>query len=228
MTDTRPVTSKARGVCRYYNTSTGCRAGNSCKFLHGEEKLTPFDKSKICKFYAAGFCKRGATCWFVHAQPDAAPTQDPDTGVASEDDVCCICIEKPTTYGLMGGCSHIFCIGCIMEWRNPRGKSDDVVASGVTKKCPLCRASSQFVTPSSHFYPEGHPHKAIAIEKYRQSTSRVPCKYFQRSPPNKRYCPFGKDCFYQHLNDDGTPYVFNEGVDSLIRASPHILRRPID
>jgi len=51
----RPVTSKSRGICRYYNTQRGCFAGNKCKFLHGEhEKLTPFDKNKTCRYFAAG------------------------------------------------------------------------------------------------------------------------------------------------------------------------------
>lgn len=51
----RPSTSKARGVCTYYKTSRGCWAKDNCKFLHGEEeKLTPYDKSKTCRFYANG------------------------------------------------------------------------------------------------------------------------------------------------------------------------------
>jgi uncharacterized protein YfeS len=41
-------------------------------------------------------------------------------------------------------------------------------------------------------------------------------RYFSTSSPDKRFCPYGKDCFYQHLNDDGTPYVFQEGVDLMM------------
>jgi hypothetical protein len=33
-----------------------------------------------------------------------------------------------------------------------------------------------------------------------------------------RFCPFGKDCFYQHLNDDGTEYVFVKGVDECMKV----------
>lgn len=36
------------------------------------------------------------------------------------------------------------------------------------------------------------------------------CRHFQNSPHNRRHCPFGRNCFYQHLNADGTPYVFPE------------------
>jgi hypothetical protein len=51
----RPVTSKSRGICRYYSTSRGCFARDNCRFLHGaDEKLTPFDKAKVCKYYAKG------------------------------------------------------------------------------------------------------------------------------------------------------------------------------
>lgn len=48
-------------------------------------------------------------------------------------------------------------------------------------------------------------------------------RYFQRSSPDHRYCPFGKDCFYQHQNADGTPYVFKYGVDHYMRVCPFLL-----
>ncbi|KAI0091689.1 hypothetical protein BDY19DRAFT_885434 [Irpex rosettiformis] len=224
MPHTRPVTSRPRGVCRFYNSSTGCLAGRTCKFLHGDDKLTPFDKAKTCKFFVAGFCKRGADCWFVHEQPQSSsPPQEQNlTDDQPDDELCCICLEKPLTFGLLSGCSHMFCVGCIREWRDPSGKSEEVVSSGVTKKCPLCRASSQFVTPSSHFYPQDHSQKAVIIEQYKASMSRVPCKYFEIS--NKRYCPFGKDCFYQHLKSDGTPHVSRHGVTKSIQVSTPLVQ----
>lgn len=42
---------------------------------------------------------------------------------------------------------------------------------------------------------------------------RIYCRHFQNSPPNRRHCPFGKDCFYQHLNPDGTIYIFPENTN---------------
>lgn len=205
----RPVTSKSRGICRYYNTSRGCYAGNSCKFLHGEaEKYTPFDKNKTCRYYAAGFCRRGENCWYLHTRTGDAPKSEDD-----EYDVCCICYEKPVTYGLLEGCSHQYCVKCIREWRDLTGKSEEVASSGVVKKCPLCRAPSRFVTPSSHFYPNGHPGKKEVIERYKATMARISCRHFQKSPPGNRFCPFGKECFYQHLNEDGTPYTFEFGAD---------------
>lgn len=46
-------------------------------------------------------------------------------------------------------------------------------------------------------------------------------------------CPFGKDCFYQHRNADGTPHVLTDGVVASMkvrfqstipeRLSPNIL-----
>lgn len=89
------------------NTSRGCFAGNNCKFLHGEsEKLTPFDRNKTCKFYAAGYCRRGDQCWFQHVIPSTSNGR-PEEVVAlpaneEEDHLCCICYEKPITYGLLG------------------------------------------------------------------------------------------------------------------------------
>lgn len=108
----RPVTSKSRGICRYCTTPRGCFAGDNCKFLHGEaEKLTPYDQSKMCRYYAAGYCKRGAKCWFRHVKPEvsvASPssTQVEPTSVQEaqddEDEMCSICYEKPMEFGLLG------------------------------------------------------------------------------------------------------------------------------
>ncbi|KAH9915230.1 uncharacterized protein B0H18DRAFT_1042257 [Fomitopsis serialis] len=207
MNGERPVTSKARGTS---NSPRGCYAGNKCKFLHGEaEKLTPYDKNKTCRYYANGYCRRGADCWFKHADPGptnaAVSTSAPPPAEDVEEPFCCICYEKPVTYGLLAGCSHIFCVGCIREWRASNG------------------TSSKFVTPSSQFFPEGHPRKAAIIEEYKSSMARVPCKYFQQSPVEDRFCPFGKDCFFQHCNADGSPYVFALGVEHNMRVSHSVL-----
>ena len=114
MSTERPVTSKARGICRYYSTPGGCLAGDKCKFLHGEEeKLTPYDKGKTCRYFAAGYCKRGADCWFRHVRPAAsAPSTDTSSSAEvtspvateneEEDIICSICYEKPVTFGLLG------------------------------------------------------------------------------------------------------------------------------
>jgi len=231
----RPQTSRPRGVCVYFNRPGGCHNGEMCKFLHGAgETLSPYDKNKSCKFYAAGFCTRGDNCWFRHVSStppnhptiNAAPQvavepalnpalRAPDT--SDEDNLCCICHEKPIIYGLLMSCSHICCLPCIRGWRDPTGKTPDLVESGNTKKCPYCRTPSKLITPSSVFYPSGDPRKNAMIESYKASMARMSCKYFERS--TRRYCPFGRDCFYQHKNRDGTTYVFPFGADYYLQRS---------
>ncbi|KAF9462972.1 hypothetical protein BDZ94DRAFT_1193837 [Collybia nuda] len=220
MNQNRPVTSKARGICRYYNHPRGCYAGDRCKFLHADPAqyheeskplLTPYDQSKRCRFYVKGFCKRGEKCWFVHG----VRLED-----GSEREDCSICFEKPANYGLLSGCSHIFCISCIRQWREVKTSFGEL--SENVKKCPMCRTTSQFIIPSSKFWKEGDSGKANAIEMYKESMSRIPCKYFQMSKtkdPARPACPFGKDCFYQHLNEDGTNYSFPDGIDESMKVS---------
>ncbi|TFK44586.1 hypothetical protein BDQ12DRAFT_620803 [Crucibulum laeve] len=220
----RPSTSKPRGICRYYTTQRGCFAGNQCKFLHGEPAsasssdallLTPYDQSKRCRHYANGFCLRGDKCWFMHVL-DKGKAVDRQQVEEEEDQACSICFEQPVTFGLLAGCSHIFCITCIKQWRDPNGKSGDVVDSGNTKKCPMCRTPSKFITPSSRFFKQGDAEKVKIIDAYKKSMGRVPCRYFTQSlrdDSQNPLCPFGKDCFYQHLKEDGTTFVFKDGVD---------------
>jgi E3 ubiquitin-protein ligase makorin len=45
-------------------------------------------------------------------------------------------------------------------------------------------------------------------------------RYFAASTPGRPYCPFGRDCMYQHLNEDGTPHVFGQGADYYMPVSP--------
>jgi len=210
----RPVTSKSRGICKYHATERGCFAGNTCKFLHGDTTHTPYDQAKTCRFYAAGFCKRGAQCWFSHAKGKEKEV------IAEEDDLCSICFDKPITYGLLTGCSHIFCITCIKQWRDPVNKSVDVVESGNTKRCPMCRTPAKFIIPSSKFYAQGQEAKDAAMARYMDSMRRVPCRYFQKSlasPSSGPFCPFGKDCFYQHRNPDGSDHIIDQGIDACMR-----------
>ncbi|KAI6149793.1 hypothetical protein BKA82DRAFT_23588 [Pisolithus tinctorius] len=199
----RPVTSKPRGVCKYYNTARGCFAGDACKFLHGaDEKYSPYDKAKVCRYYVKGHCTRGDRCWFRHELPKAPPEQ-----VQPDAETCSICMEKPTTYGLLMDCSHVFCL----QWRDKSGKSPDMVSTGAIKCCPLCRRPSRFITPSSHFFPSGHPRKEEIIEEYSH-------RYFeQTSRRGKPCCPFGYDCFYQHTRPDGSPHVFHSGAARYMR-----------
>ncbi|KAG7093877.1 hypothetical protein E1B28_007516 [Marasmius oreades] len=232
----RPSTSKSRGICKYYTTPRGCFSGKNCKFLHADPevdkgvsaRLTSYDQSKTCRYYARGYCKRAEKCWFLHTLPrnQVGGTLDIHDVVDPIDELCSICFEKPSLYGLLAGCSHVFCITCIKRWRDPVAKSLDMVDSGVHKKCPMCRSPSSFITPSSLFYTNEDPRKSETIKNYKESMARVPCKYFLHSRTKnkaKPICPFGKDCFYQHLNDDGTPYLFRDGVEASMRR----LRQPL-
>ncbi|KAF4570032.1 hypothetical protein EYR40_009018 [Pleurotus pulmonarius] len=226
----RPRTSKPRGVCKYYSQPRGCFAGKSCKFLHGDpgaEQLTPYDKAKVCKFYQQGYCKRGDECWFRHVKAgrnagESSSVAGPSSPEADDgfEDLCSICFDKPTTYGLLGGCSHIFCIKCIRQWRDTSDNAPDNIGSDVRKKCPMCRAPSQFITPTSEFVLHGTPEKDRVIAAYKDSMKKVKCRYFEASISNSHGrpgCPFGKDCFYLHQNADGTPYVFTEGIPTSFR-----------
>lgn len=67
-----------------------------------------YDQNKTCKFYAAGYCRRGADCWFLHRDPGAvkptAKAAAASTSSEDEEHVCSICLEKPVTFGLLGKC----------------------------------------------------------------------------------------------------------------------------
>jgi E3 ubiquitin-protein ligase makorin len=77
--------------------------------------MTPYDLNKTCKFYVAGFCSKGDTCWFKHTVPvhevgveavgasgtsSDAPVPAQEVAVR-EVEPCSICYEDPVTFGLL-------------------------------------------------------------------------------------------------------------------------------
>ncbi|KXN86635.1 putative E3 ubiquitin-protein ligase makorin-1 [Leucoagaricus sp. SymC.cos] len=148
----------------------------------------------ICKYYITPRgCFAGSSCKFLHGAAEQLDPQEP----------------LLTPYDAAKRCKFY----CIRQWRDQKGQQ---IERGNMKKCPMCREPSRFITPSSRFWKHGHPEKDRVTKAYRDSMAKVPCRYFkqclERNNP-RPLCPFGKDCFYQHLKDDGTPYVFRHGAD---------------
>ncbi len=117
---------------------------------------------------------------------------------------CGICLEpvdgRERRFGLMQNCDHVFCISCVMEWR--RSKANEIRHADdqedVVRKCPTCRAHSDFAIPSSR-YVKGDDRVAL-IEAYKASKAKIPCHNFGRDGK----CPYSYYCFYAHTNPDGT------------------------
>jgi len=58
------------------------------------------------------------------------------------------------------------------------------------------------------------------MASYKAVLKRMPCKHFAKSlDRGTPDCPFGRDCFYLHLNADGTEHVFTHTVESFMRES---------
>ncbi|KAG8980077.1 hypothetical protein FRB94_010864 [Tulasnella sp. JGI-2019a] len=226
----RPV--KDTKPCVYFQSARGCYNGQKCRFLHGST-TSPHEESKTCIYFAKGYCSRNESCWFKHVSPtDGQPqassssttTPPPDMPIApssnskEEEITCGICFEKPEMFGLLSGCSHSFCLKCLRDWRGSSKKDPGLVQSNVIKTCPLCRAESNFITPASQFFAQDDPKKPLIIEAYKRSMAKVGCKYFLKSPANKRFCPYGDDCFYKHEDENGQVHKFDSGASTLLPA----------
>lgn len=110
-------------------------------------------------------------------------------------------------------------LDCIRRWRNHEDKPDDTMAEGyvvlslqsnhsVHKTCPICRSHSDYVVPSMKFHLHGTPEKEAERRRYLEKTGKIPCKFFTRSSPSARFCPFGNDCHFAH-KVNGTRYLFS-------------------
>lgn len=110
---------------------------------------------------------------------------------------CMICYERPLTYGLLPNCNHIFCYGCLKNWRStaprhPNEPGEVRRAAERKKRCPLCRTPSQFIIPATVFVK--NENKQHLLRDYRLALAKIACKHFERSKDEGAgglFCPFG-------------------------------------
>lgn len=81
-----------------------------------------------------------------------------------------------------------------MEWRTQG--TEEVTSRRV---CPTCRRTSDYVV-SSRVLPKSDEEKQELFKNFRDRLGRLPCKHWLATLGS---CPFGRDCFYAHLDDDG-------------------------
>jgi hypothetical protein len=154
----------------------------------------------VCAFFLQGDCKYGRLCRNAH--PATAEFGEHDQGISESEpsseelEECGICYEVVKgRFGLLTGCDHVFCIGCIRSWRK---KGTENQGADAVRVCPICRAPSWFIVPSS-VHMRGARKDAL-IESYKTNLASIPCKNYEYGV---RECPFGGSCFYAHLNPEG-------------------------
>ncbi|XP_038138937.1 makorin, ring finger protein, 4 isoform X1 [Cyprinodon tularosa] len=116
----------------------------------------------------------------------------------SKNVVCGICMEKVyekeeqrnRVFGILPNCNHPFCLKCIATWR----KTKDL-GPGVVRACPQCRVRSAFYVPNKHWV-EGEE-KENLITAFKKKLGKRRCSFFERNG----FCPFKKDCLYEHVLD---------------------------
>lgn len=133
-----------------------------------------------------------------------------------EDATCGICLESVNVHqsnsftattrrkkiGLLSCCNHIFCYGCLMEWRTKglgSNRNHDPDARSTRRVCPTCRKSSDYAVPSFTL-PRSQADKERILLNYKKNCAAKPCNRYRG---RRNTCPFGRDCFYAHLNQRG-------------------------
>mmetsp|Transcript_17672 Transcript_17672/g.36677 ORF Transcript_17672/g.36677 Transcript_17672/m.36677 type:complete len:312 (-) Transcript_17672:2282-3217(-) len=181
----------------------------------------------VCYYFKRGRCLKGSDCTFdhgsgvvndrkpglVHPSPgsesnvvqesggNAVERVFPNlTGSCRVEDLveCGVCLEAPERhnrrFGLLEACDHSFCLKCIRTWRasNPAEAENKV-----QRQCPVCRASSAWVVPSSQFLTGSE--KQQALKKYQEHLSSINCMFYERFGA----CPYRHRCRYTHRKSNG-------------------------
>lgn len=192
-------------LCAYY-VDGECPFGPECQYTHGDfceicQKacMNPFDEDQ--RRMHTEVCEKELE-------------RDMELSFAvqrSRDKSCGICMEvimekephSERRFGILEKCGHTFCLACIRKWRKVKRSPANIESAPdamVTRACPECRVSSDFVTPSQFWYDD-EEEKEKLISDYKVALGKKACKYFKQG---KGSCPFGGACFYLHAKPDGT------------------------
>ena len=193
-----PPAASDSGLCGAYTAAGHCAKGDACRLAHG-------DLCSTCGRHALH--PTDAADRAAHAASCAARAARVAEVTASASVECGVCLEvvlakaRPgeRRFGLLEGCDHAFCLACIRGWRSKAG--DGALDVGGVRGCPLCRAPSNFVTPSATF-PASPDARLAVIAGYKAALGRIECRHWDRGAGA---CPFGTSCFYSHLDRDGVP-----------------------
>eukprot|EP00527_Entomoneis_sp_CCMP2396_P003012 CAMPEP_0198155108 /NCGR_PEP_ID=MMETSP1443-20131203/68966_1 /TAXON_ID=186043 /ORGANISM="Entomoneis sp., Strain CCMP2396" /LENGTH=349 /DNA_ID=CAMNT_0043821849 /DNA_START=106 /DNA_END=1155 /DNA_ORIENTATION=+ len=215
-----PKLEENRLLCRFFFLQGNCRYKDQCAYSHTlPEGLDIMEARQHipCPYFARGNCRYGECCELRHDPLDLNKNKPPPTTAkklaaagpavarsspASADDdhaaICGICLEDVTQaghkFGLLSCCEHTFCFECLMEWRK-EGSSE----AQDRRSCPTCRKKSNYVVPST-VLAETIEEKDRIVQEYQTRLSHIPCKRFDETLGS---CPYGKDCFYAHIDDTG-------------------------
>lgn len=169
-----------------------CPLGNSCRNIHGD--LCP-----TC----------GKHCLHPHRPQEREEhklhcernQKNLKALLKSQDIECSVCLErvlsKPTVaerkFGLMSGCDHPFCIGCIRGWRSG-SHAPGMDMDTVVRACPVCRIPTHYVVPSLVWYSTADEKEEIIVG-YKNKLRSVSLFLMQRSSGCDDGSIFSSRCF---------------------------------
>ncbi|XP_023561711.1 probable E3 ubiquitin-protein ligase makorin-2 isoform X1 [Octodon degus] len=184
---------------------------------------------QLCPYAAAGECRFGDTCVYLHGDMcDICRLQvlhpfDSEQRRAHEK-VCMATfefeMEKAFAFQASQDKVCSICMEVILEKASASERRFGILSScnhtyclscirqwrcakqfenQIIKSCPECRVISEFVIPSM-YWVEDQNKKNELIEAFKQGMGKKACKYFEQG---KGTCPFGSKCLYRHAYPDG-------------------------
>ena len=183
---------------------------------------TASSSDPVCRFFLLNKCLRGDACPFSHdltIDPNHNDDDEeaPATVCAPCDLSCSICLQavlvEGRRFGLLPRCNHLFCLDCILAWRN-RVNGSSVVSRESARRCPLCRIPSFFVIPSNRFFVGES--KLRRVNEYLEFLSGKPCRYYSEAA-EKELCPYGPMCFFHHRSSPLSGGEHQSGLEAKLK-----------
>ncbi|KAF9939278.1 hypothetical protein BGZ65_010962 [Modicella reniformis] len=186
--------------------------------------------TRVCRFFLSGNCRNGTSCRFYHEGFSSIPHETLTQALGSDDEASTSSRDRAGATSSSTGVSSSSSsrpAGLINSaYRgneeassvsgDDEGETAEASSSGANgltanhdseddedQKCAIC-----FEVPKTFGLLTCPEQKEIIIQNYKEATGRKPCKYFKESGV-RHWCPFGDDCHFAHLDENGEPCKVN-------------------
>lgn len=145
-------------------------------------------------------------------------------------DLCVFCLEKSTREGVLAPCGHVFCLGCIEQWKNARVSQELSVLN-----CPVCREEvityheiiNTIEKEEENFMVETNPKFSWIIEHLPTLKKAVLVTETPWQAKAVAQTINGEGGYAHYLDDDVYPsLIYSSAIDSFRESEPdsqHIL-----
>ncbi len=186
-------------ICRYFRNGY-CRNGNNCPFSHDIHAMSNIATNNAHESHnlspLAAATGTGNTCQPCKSNNDMEENNNDDDSQENNDqehsETCSICFENiiqtKKRFGLLSDCNHIFCMDCIMTWRESyKNKNKQNQSQQTSQQQNNQRSTSNHINTATANASNTTNNNTTTNNNATFASNRTPNPQFNSMPPDIRF-----------------------------------------